>query len=112
MAINTGPTYNKYVKTGHTPYDNFINKYGIRSINVNRSYDKFNYSGGTASYYNDREEIFDIEMDRRTFDYIVSMDEEHDRMWQVQREEMFLRNEHPAIKEAYDKYRMLLELYK
>ena len=109
MAINTNF---KTFTTGYRPYDNFVNKYGIRSINVNRERRDFDYYNIKASYYNDREETLDIEMDRRSFEYLVQLDEEHTKMWQDQRDEMYMRKEHPAIKEAYEKYRMLLELYK
>lgn len=98
--------------TGHRRYDNFANKFNIISINVNRDRREINYYGGTASYYSDREETLDIEMDRRTFEYLVEMDEQHTKMWQDARDEMYMRKEHPAVKEAYEKYRMLLELYK
>ena len=99
--------------TGYRPYDNFANKYGIRSINVNHHKEMdFDYYNHKASYYADREETLDIEMNRRTFEYLVQVDEEYTRMWQDQRDEMYMRKEHPAVKEAYEKYRMLLELYK
>lgn len=111
MAINLGPKYKPFA-TGHIPYDNFASKYGIKSINVNRHHKDINYYGGTASYYSDREETLDIEMSRRAFDYLIQLDEEYTKMWQDERDERYMRKEYPAIKEAYDKYRLLLELYK
>jgi len=105
-------TYKSFT-TGYRPYDNFANKYGIKSINVNRERRDIDYYNIKASYYAaDTEETLDIEMNRRTFEYLVQVDEEYTRMWQDARDEMHMRKEHPAIKEAYEKYRMLLELYK
>jgi hypothetical protein len=105
-------TYKSFT-TGYRPYDNFANKYGIKSINVNRERRDIDYYNVKASYYAaDTEETLDIEMNRRTFEYLVQVDEEYTRMWQDARDEMYMRKEHPAIKEAYEKYRMLLELYK
>lgn len=112
MAINFGNKYTTFTTTGHRPYDNFINKYGIKSINVSRDYRNIDYYNTKASYYADREETLDIEMGRRSFDHLVQVDVEYTRMWQNQHDEMCMREEHPAIKEAYEKYRMLLELYK
>lgn len=109
MAINTNF---KTFTTGYRPYDDFANKYGIRSINVNRDRREIDYYNVKASYYADREETLDIEMNRRTFEHLVHVDEEYTRMWQNQRDEMYMRKEYPAIKEAYEKYRMLLELYR
>ena len=105
-------TYKSFT-TGYRPYDNFASKYGIKSININRERRDIDYYNIKASYYAaDTEETLDIEMNRRTFEYLVQVDEEYTRMWQDARDEMQMRKEHPAIKEAYEKYRMLLELYK
>lgn len=112
MTINFGNKYTTFTTTGHKPYDNFMNKYGIRSINVSRDYRKIDYYNTNASYYADREEMFDIEMGRRSFEHLVEVDNLYTKMWQDERDERYMRKEHPAIKEAYEKYRMLLELYR
>lgn len=113
MAINFGNKYTTFTSTGHKPYDDFINKYGIRSINVSRGdYRNIDYYNTKASYYADREEMFDIEMNRHSFENLVEMDRYAQETYQKQRYEAGLRNQHPAIKEAYEKYRMLLELYR
>ena len=94
----------------------FINYYRIKDIRPvhNRdSYQSVDYGvGRTASFYSDREQVIEMEIPRRAFEELVDNDKENNRMYQAQREEAYLRKEHPAIQEAYEKYRMLLELYK
>jgi hypothetical protein len=66
----------------------------------------------TARYYADREELIEMELTRSGFDNLVNLDREYTRQWQDESDERYLRKMHPAIAEAYSKYRMLLELYK
>jgi hypothetical protein len=95
-------------------YDEFINRYRINSININRDkgYRNIDYYNKTASYYDNREEMVDIEMPRYAFEKLVDWDSYADETHDKLRQEACMRREHPAIAEAYDKYRMLLELYK
>ena len=93
-------------------YNDFANRYRVKSINVNYDRRKVDYYNVTASYYSDREETIDMEIPRRSFEHLVEVDREYTIMWQDQRDEAWMRKQHPAIKEAYEKYRMLLELYK
>ena len=99
-----------------TDMHEFINFYRIRDIRPihdRDSYRSFDYGvGRSATFYSDREQMIEMEMPRRSFEELVHNDKENNRMCQVQREEAWMRKEHPAIKEAYEKYRMLLELYK
>jgi hypothetical protein len=96
-------------------YDSFINKYRVKNLQVSRDrkYDTINYGyNQTASYYADREDLIEMELTRSGFEELVKLDNEHEKVWQDQREEAYLRRKHPAVAEAYSKYRMLLELYK
>jgi len=93
-------------------YNGFINRYRVRNIQVNRDRRSIDYYNMKASYYADREETIDMEIPRSSYEHLVQMDEEYTRMWQDERDERYMRKEYPAIKEAYEKYRMLLELYK
>lgn len=93
-------------------YKEFANRYNVRNIQVNRDRRSIDYYNMKASYYADREETIDMEIPRRSFEHLVEVDYEYTKLWQDQRDEMYMRKEHPAIKEAYEKYRMLLELYK
>jgi hypothetical protein len=108
MAINN---YRAHALTGNSRYDDFIIKYRVRSVEVNRDYRKIDYYNKSAMYA-DREETLDIEMNRRAFEELVDMDRYAQEMDSNQRYENWMRKEHPVIKEAYEKYRMLLELYR
>lgn len=96
-------------------YDSFASKYRVKHMQVSRDrdYQTFNYGWNkTASFYNDREELIEMELTRSGFEDLVKMDNASEKVWQDQREEAYLRRTHPAVAEAYSKYRMLLELYK
>ena len=94
-------------------YNDFINRYGIRSINTTgRGYDKFDTYSGTASFYNDREEMIDIEIPRRGFEEMVKVDSRYVELYDQEISEHYMRKKHPIIEEAYGKYKMLLELYR
>jgi hypothetical protein len=92
-----------------------MNKYRVKHVQVSRdrNYETNNYGyNQTASYYNAREELIEMELTRSGFEDLVRLDNENNKLWQDQREESYLRRTHPAVAEAYSKYRMLLELYK
>jgi len=98
-------------------YDPFINKYRVKNVHVSRdrNYQRIDYNynyNQAASYYADREELIEMELSRSGFEDLVRLDSEHERVWQDQRYEAHLRKMHPALEEAYSKYRMLLEIYK
>jgi len=93
-------------------YHEFANRYRVINIQVSRDRRNIDYYNATASYYADREEMVEMEMPRKSFEHLVDIDKDFNKMWQEQRNEKFMRKEHPAIAEAYEKYRMLLELYK
>lgn len=95
----------------------FINRYRIRHVRVNREHETINYGynygyNQTASYYTTREEIVEMEIPRSGFEELVRVDRKLEDWSREEGEEAYMRRHHPAIKEAYDKYRMLLELYK
>jgi hypothetical protein len=93
-------------------YNEFLNKYRIRNVRVHRDYDRIDYGFGPANNYTYRDETIDIELPRSGFENLIDIDRDFTKMWQDERDEAYMRKEHPAIKEAYDKYRMLLELYR
>ena len=96
-------------------YDSFMNKFGVKNVQVSRdrNYRTIDYGyNQTASYYSDREELIEMELTRSGFENLVKLDKETEREWQDQRDEAYMRRTHPAVAEAYSKYRMLLELYK
>jgi hypothetical protein len=96
-------------------YNDFMKRFNVRHVQVvrDRKFDTINYGyNQTASYYADREELIEMELPRSGFEQLVEANRDNNRMWQDQREESYMRRQHPALKEAYDKYKMLLELYR
>ena len=99
-------------------YNDFMSKYRVKHVQVSRErgyrtidYNNLGYNQ-TASYYADSEELIEMELTRTGFDRLVNLDREYDNIWEDQRDEAYMRRQHPAVAEAYDKYRMLLELYR
>ena len=94
--------------------DEFVNRFHITNIQVNRDrrHSTFASYGKTASYYNAHEETIDIEIPRSGFEELVRVNRRFDDWTQVTSEEAHMRRQYTAIKDAYDKYQMLLELYR
>ena len=93
-------------------FDDFRNRFQIRSVRAtHRKYDRFTY-GQTASYYNDRDEIVEVDLPRNGFEELVNVNERYERLLDQKWNEAALRRQYPAVDEAYSKYLMLLELYK
>jgi len=95
-------------------YDDFLKHYRIKNIQVNRRYEKIDYYNYTSSssYYADREEELDIVMDRSAFEQLVKLDGRYEELMDKERTENWIRKQNPSVAEAYDKYKMLLELYR
>jgi microsomal dipeptidase-like Zn-dependent dipeptidase len=100
-------------------YDHFVQRFGIKHMRVSRDYDyrTINYGthatyNQTASYYADREELLEVEIRRSGFENLVNIEREYTRLWQDERDEAWLRKQYPALKDAFEKYQMLLALYK
>ena len=96
-------------------YDDFLKRFNIKHVRLVRDRDyNMGYSSynQTSSYFADREELIEMELSRSGFDQLVDLDRKYDNIWEEQRDEAYLRRQHPAVAEAYSKYRMLLELYK
>lgn len=98
--------------------NDFITRYRIKHVRVSREYDRYEYdrvygyNSPSLSYTTNREEIVEMEIPRSGFEELVRLDRKLVTWSQEAGEEAYLRRQHPAIAEAYDKYRMLLELYK
>lgn len=97
--------------------NDFINRYRIKHVRVSREYDRidynsYNYNSPSLSYTTNREEFIEMEIPRSGFEELVSVDSKFKDWCREEGEEAYLRRQHPAIAEAYHKYRMLLELYK
>ena len=96
-------------------YNDFVNRFNVKHVQVvrDRKYETINYGyNQTASFFSNSEELIEIELTRSGFEQLVTIDREYTHLWQDQRDEAYMRRKYPAIKEAYDKYKMLLELYR
>lgn len=97
--------------------NDFINKYKIKHVRVSREYDRidynrYNYNSPSISYATTREEHVEMELPRSAFEELVDIDRKIHDWVQEERVEAYMRKQHSSIAEAYEKYRMLLELYK
>ena len=99
--------------------EKFVKHFGFRVVRINEgrykqidswsAYNDPNYS----SYYQDRNASFvEMEIDRRRLEHMADYVEQCQRLDQADRDEAWLRNKYPGLKDAYDKYQMLLALYK
>ena len=89
------------------PYDNvedFCNKYGIRDIVVKTDSQEF-FTGAGHTYSVSLPADLELRMSMDAFRHLVDSDN-------AGQEEQRMRDKYPAIKDAYDKYKMLLELHK
>lgn len=96
-------------------YNEFMSRYQIRKIQLNRDYDRREIIPGynvKASYYIEGRQTLDIEIDRPGFDELVNMSHKYNKLDLRQRDEDYLRRKHPAINDAYEKYLLLVELHR
>lgn len=96
-------------------YTLFTKRYNIKRINVTRSRDqtgRYSYEDAISSYYTDRNDTIDMEIFRNGFEELIRNDNVYSRIEAIEREEQWMRRTHPAINDAYHKYKMLLELYR
>lgn len=94
--------------------NDFFNKYRIKHVRMSKDYHTIDYGyklGSTISY-SGHEEYVELELPRSAFEELEKIDRKFDSWMQEAGEEVYMRRQHPALREAYDKYRMLLELYK
>lgn len=99
--------------------EKFVRHFGFRVVRINEgrykqidswsAYNAPNYS----SYYQDTDaSIIEMEIDRRRLEHMANYFEQCERLDAQDRDEEWLRRQYPGLKDAYDKYQMLLALYK
>jgi hypothetical protein len=104
-------------------YDNFISKYNIRDLNIDEEYksidiDKYGYSYNQLTqqpYYAPRyvtSQICTVKIERQSLEHLMENDKRHEELVFEQRKEEYIRYNKPAVKAAYDKYKLLLEMYR
>ena len=92
----------------------------FRNFSVNRitksarsQYDSFNNYGNSSYYgYGIAENMLEVEITRQGWDELMRFYRVSEKMAELENYEHKMRQKHPAIKEMYEKYQMLLELYR
>jgi hypothetical protein len=97
--------------TGDKMIQDFAKRY---NANINHHYNRstFNTYGRSYEYYDDSNTVVSIEMPLHSFRHMVEMDNRAEEDYQAQRKEKYLRTTHPAVKDAYEQYQMILALCK
>lgn len=72
------------------------------------------YDSYSQSYYTkpEMDTTVEIEIDQRRLEHMANYFEQCQRLDDQDRDEEWLRRQYPGLKDAYDKYQMLLQLYK
>jgi hypothetical protein len=95
--------------------EKFVKHFGFRVVRVNegryRQIDSWS-AYNSPSYYQDNDTVIEMEIDRRRLEHMADYFEHSERLAEKVRDEAYLRRQYPALKDAYDKYQMLLALYK
>ena len=98
--------------------DQFTRNFDVRRVSRSYSsaryqYDSFStYGNKSYNYYSHDDEMLDVEMTRRGWDELMRYYRMNEKCLALETYEHNMREKHPAIKEMYEKYQMLLELYR
>jgi len=97
--------------------DSFYSKYNIRDLNIDEEYKSIDiFSHGynyNQSYYSPRyvtSQICTVKIERRSLEQLIENDKRHEELVFEKRREEYIRHNKPAVKAAYDKYKLLLEM--
>lgn len=101
-------------------FNEFSWRYDIRRMATKRPYHHRDYHNDYHKTYatfaseqiSHRDEIIEMEIPIHALEYLIDNDRKFSQAHKDQRDEEYMRKTHPAISDAYDKYRMLLELYR
>lgn len=96
--------------------ERFVRAFGFKVVRVknDRPYQYLDgYDSYKSSYYTSYDQSsIEMEIGRRELEQMADYFERTEKMLNEDHEEFRMRREYPALKDAYDKYKMLLELYK
>lgn len=89
-------------------YEEFAKRYQARvtRVPIRHSYETFSNN----RYFDEGRETVEVELNIRAFEELVGCDYRAEQDYRREREERIMRDKFPAVAEAYQKYRMLLEL--
>ena len=76
--------------------------------------DFYAYANSQTNYYNysDRDEIVEIEMSKRSWEELMRYYRMNETAADLENYEHNMRLKYPAVKDAYEKYLLLIELYR
>jgi hypothetical protein len=98
--------------------EQFTRNFGVKQISRSYSkarshYDSYNlYSSVSYNYNEYQEELLDVEMTMQGWDELMRYYRMNEKWSARDTYEHNMRQKHPAVKDAYDKYQMLMELYR
>ena len=101
--------------------EDFMMYFNVRNISRSKASPKsiqsFSYSHLTSekdyNYYRERgEEFLDIEMSARGWDDLMRYHRMNVKLQDLEVYESEMRRKYPAVKDAYEKYQMIMELYR
>ena len=96
--------------------EQFTRNFGVRQVSRSyprARYDALNtYSTISYDYHRYEEELLDVEITMRGWDELMRYYRMTEKLSDLESYEHKMRQKHPAIKEMYEKYQMLLELYR
>ena len=98
--------------------EQFTRNFGVRQISrsypkARSYYDSYNsYSSVSYDYNRYEEELLDVEMTMRGWDELMRYYRMNEKWSARDTYEHNMREKHPAVKDAYEKYQMLMELYR
>lgn len=95
--------------------ERFVRQFGFKIVRVknDRPYHQIETYARSYSYYSEIDHSsIEMEIGRRELEHMANYFEQCERLDKEDRDEEWLRRQYPGLKDAYDKYKMLLELYK
>lgn len=90
-------------------YEEFARRYQARITMVPI---RHRYETLSNMYFDERQQMVEVELNARAFEELVGCDYRAEQDYRRERTERIMRDKFPAVGEAYNKYRMLLELYR
>lgn len=91
----------------------FLRNFSVNRISKNARYDSFDTYGNSSYYgYGIAENMLEVEITRQGWDELMRYYRMNEKCLALESYEHKMRQKHPAIKEMYEKYQMLLELYR
>ena len=96
----------------HQFFRNFsVNRISKGYSNARSHYDSFSTSGNYYGY-GIEEDMLEVEITRRGWDELMRFYRVSEKMAELENYEHNMRQKHLAVKDMYEKYQMLLELYR